>query len=64
MDFEIRCDSCNAVFRTEKDKDFDSAIKIAVWFGNTTSCDKCGHVGISAYAGNRVQNIWHKIEEG
>ncbi len=63
MDFEIRCDNCRTVYRTEEDDDFDRALGIVVWFGNTIHCDKCGNPSLSAYAGNREQNSWHKIRK-
>lgn len=62
MDFEVRCDSCGHVYAKERDERFDAAMYMTVHFGFDTKCNKCGEVGISAYAGNREQNEWHKIK--
>lgn len=62
MDFEVRCDHCGHVYSTEDSLDMESGIYVAVNFGHETACDHCKEVGISAYAGNRKQNVWHKIQ--
>ena len=60
-DFEVRCNKCNHVLSTEESEKWEKELNIAIVYGNSIACTECKHVGISAYFGNRGQDLWTKI---